>query len=116
MRRRGTRVLPGGMLPAVALLAAGLAIGASLATAQAVPHELRGTATSVADGRVLYTELHRWQGDFHRAEYRAPDGTLLAVNELDYSPGRAQPAFEQTTLATGEKQGARWQGETLTLF
>jgi hypothetical protein len=107
MQRRG----------ALALLIGALQLGMVFAaSAQATPQELRGTATSVVDGRVLYTELHRWQGDRHRAEYHAPDGTLLVVNELDYSPGRAQPAFVQTTLATGEQHGARWQGETLTLF
>src|SRR5690606_39879481 len=79
-------------------------------------HELRGTAISARDGRVLYTELHRWQGDWHLAEYRAPDGTLLATNELDYSPGAAQPAFVQTNKQTGATQGARWRGDELTLF
>jgi hypothetical protein len=79
-------------------------------------HELSGTAVSTSDGRVLYTEFHRWQGDWHLAEYRAPDGTLLATNELDYSPGAAQPAFVQTNKQTGVTQGARWRGDELTLF
>lgn len=82
----------------------------------AEPQELRGTAVSVDDGRVLYTEYHRWQDAWHRAEYRAPDGTLLAVNELDYSSGRSQPAFMQTDKITGATEGARWDGTVLTLF
>lgn len=82
----------------------------------AEPQELRGTAVSVDDGRVLYTEYHRWHDAWHRAEYRAPDGTLLAVNELDYSPGRSQPAFIQTDKINGATEGARWDGDKLTLF
>jgi hypothetical protein len=78
--------------------------------------ELRGTAVSVDDGRVLYTEYHQWRDAWHRTEYRAPDGRLLAVNELDYSPGRAQPAFVQTDEITGDTEGARWDGSQLTLF
>lgn len=86
--------------------------GEALATTQ----ELRGTAVSVDDGRVLYTEYHRWHDDWHRVEYHAPDGTLLTVNELDYSPGRSQPAFIQTDQVTGATEGARWDGAKLTLF
>ena len=78
--------------------------------------ELRGTAVSVDDGRVLYTEYHQWRDQWHRAEYRAPDGKLLATNEIDYSPGRSQPAFVQTNTVTGDQLGARWNGDTLTLF
>jgi len=78
--------------------------------------ELRGTAVSVDDGRVLYTEYHQWRDQWHRAEYRGPDGQLLATNEIDYSPGRSQPAFVQTNTVTGEQQGARWSGDILTLF
>lgn len=78
--------------------------------------ELRGTAVSLDDGRVLYTEYHRWHDTWHRAEYRTPDGRLLAVSELDYSPGRAQPAFTQTDEISGDTKGARWSGDRLTLF
>lgn len=80
------------------------------------PQELRGTAVAVADGRVLYTEHHRWRDAWHRAEYRAPDGTLLAVNELDYSAGPAQPAYTQVDMGNGDRKGARWDGHQLTLF
>lgn len=79
-------------------------------------NELRGTAVSIDDGQVLYTEYHQWRGAWHRAEYRASDGKLLAVNELDYSPGKSQPAFVQTDEITGARRGARWAGDTLTLF
>lgn len=99
------------------MLSALLAIAAQAASnAPSELHELRGTAISARDGSVLYTELHRRQGDWHLAEYRAPDGTLLATNELDYSPGSAQPAFVQTNKQTGATQGARWRGDELTLF
>lgn len=79
-------------------------------------NELRGTAVSIDDGRVLYTEYHQWHDAWHRSEYRAPNGVLLAVNELDYSPGKSQPAFVQTDEVNGTKRGARWDGSTLTLF
>lgn len=110
-----------GRFLAAAMISTLLAIAAQAAPYKASDksndlHELRGTAISARDGRVLYTELHRWQGDWHLAEYRAPDGTLLATNELDYSPGAAQPAFVQTNKQTGATQGARWRGDELTLF
>lgn len=74
------------------------------------------------DGRkLLYSELHRWQGVLHTIEYFRPNGKLAAVNELDSSASFVSPVYKQrypqARFAKGNfAEGARWRDSELVLF
>lgn len=72
--------------------------------AQAV-HLFEGEARSLEDGRVLYTEQHRVEGEcraggfrplHHVVDYRSPEGEGIARKELDYGESLARPTFTKT--------------------
>jgi hypothetical protein len=75
-----------------------------------------GSAYSVDDGRLLFTETHRWSGAQHTVEYFRPGGDLIAVNQLDSSTSFVSPSYKQNYPGDGFSEGARWQGSELILF
>lgn len=75
-----------------------------------------GRACSVDDGRLLFTETHRWTDAQHTVEYFRPDGDLIAVNHLDLSGSSISPSYKQDYPGDGFSEGARWQGSELILF
>lgn len=75
-----------------------------------------GRAYSASDGQLLYTEEHRWDEQHHSVKYLYPDGQVFATCETDFSHSFISPAYTQTYLDTDRHEGARWSGDTLTLF
>lgn len=75
-----------------------------------------GSAYRIANGEMLYTELHRWDDIRHSVEYRLPDGELFATNDLDFSRALPSPAYTQHYLRDNSTVGARWAGDRLVLF
>lgn len=69
-----------------------------------------------ADGRLLYTERHRWDQHHHSVQYLYPDGRLFAVNELDFTHSFVSPSYTQSYPGTPMREGARWADDKLILF
>jgi hypothetical protein len=80
-----------------------------------------GFAYSENGDKLLYTEVHRWQGVLHTVEYFRPNGKLVSVNELDSSNSFVSPVYKQhypeARFAAGNfAEGARWRDSELVLF
>jgi hypothetical protein len=93
------------MLAALLLATAVVSARAQPVTTQIV----EGIALRLPGRSELYRERHEIGALSHRIEYRAPDGTLIARNSLDYRCSEGAPAFEQHDLRSGSRIGARWQ-------
>lgn len=67
--------------------------------AEPLVREASGSAYSVDDGSLLYTEQHfiSVAGDHRRVEYRNPDGALIAEKQVDYSRSTESPDFSQSS-------------------
>jgi hypothetical protein len=106
-------------LLSVVLLAASL-LGLNTAVA-ADSGNAEGFAYSEDGAKLLYTEVHRWQGVLHTVEYFRPNGKLASVNELDSSNSFVSPVYKQNypqaRFAQGNfAEGAYWRASELVLF
>ena len=101
------------------LVFAALACATTMVSAWAqpvAPEIIEGVALRLPERTEVYRERHEIGTLGHRIEYRAPDGTLIARNALDYRCSESAPAFEQHDLRSDSRIGARWQhGEYLLL-
>ncbi|MDZ7828083.1 MAG: hypothetical protein U5K33_00905 [Halofilum sp. (in: g-proteobacteria)] len=77
------------------------------------PQPRVGHAYSLETGELVYREIHdpraedgRLRSD--RVEYRGPDGRLLALKEVDYTPNPVAPAFRMEDRRTGYVEGLAW--------
>ena len=94
------------------LVFAVLACAAPMAAAWAqpvAPEIIEGVALQLPGRAEVYRERHEIGTLGHRIEYRAPDGTLIARNVLDYRCSDSAPDFEQLDLRGNSLIGARWQ-------
>ena len=101
------------------LVLAALACAATLVSAWAqpvAPETFEGVALRLPERTEVYRERHEIGALSHRIEYRAPDGTLIARNSLDYRCSQGAPAFEQHDLRSDSRIGARWQDGTYLLL
>lgn len=108
------------ILPPGLLLLTALWLGLS-ALAVADSGNAEGFAYSEDGKKLLYTEVHHWQGVLHTVEYFRPDGKLVSVNELDSSSSFISPVYKQyypqARFADGKfAEGAQWRDEKLVLF
>lgn len=77
------------------------------------PQPRIGHAYSLETSELVYREIHdpkaadgRLRSD--RVEYRGPDGELLALKEVDYTPNPVAPAFRMEDQRTGYVEGLAW--------
>lgn len=85
-------------------------------TDDAVPQPRVGHAFSLETAELVYLEIHdprtsdgRLSSD--RVEYRGPDGELLALKTVDYTPDPICPAFRLEDRRTGYVEGLKWAGD-----
>lgn len=107
-REAGMRIVAG---PVLLLLLLWLNAAAEAGESVAVGH-----AYGVENGQLLYTETHRWNDRHHSVQYFYPDGELFAVGELDFSHSFISPSYTQSYPKSGQREGARWDGDKLILF
>ena len=74
--------------------------------------EILGKATDLGTGEAIYTEHHFQtirddQLVMHRVEYIKPDGSILAVKNLDYSKNSFAPDFSMEDRRDGYMEGGR---------
>jgi len=77
------------------------------------PQPRVGHAFSLETGELVYREIHdpetaegRLQSD--RVEYRDPEGRLLALKTVDYTPDPVCPSFRLEDRRTGYVEGLEW--------
>jgi len=120
-RCRDGRIRPADHLARIA--AAGLfamlivaAAPAAARTGDAAPQPRIGHAFSLETGELVYREIHQPQASDgrlvrDRVEYRGPDGELLALKTVDYTPDPVCPAFRLEDRRTGYVEGLEWNGD-----